>query len=162
MMISLYSLLGPPNHASLVAKDALPDGAVDGRLDGVSARVRDTGETEGTGDSGDYVSPVVAWPFAHDGGDEFSEFVQSIILHRRCAGADQLLALGLDNLAPDRRSQVATQGFLDLGAEALVAQDDRNEFQKLRAFHPAPASCRLPECRHHVVGVKRLDGSRAL
>src|SRR5207302_1379818 len=112
-----------------VAEHPLPYAAVEGGLDGVAAGVGGAREAEGAGDAVDDFFPLIVWPLAHDGSEDFPKLLQAVVGHRGGSSADEL-AVGFDDLAADRGSQVAAQSFLDLGAEALVAQDDRNFLQE--------------------------------
>ena len=69
--------------------------------------------------------------------------------------------VGLDDPAADRRPEVAAEGLVDLGAEALVTEDEGDLLQEFVTVQPAPASGRLAERRQDGVGVDQVDGNRA-
>jgi len=113
------------------------------------------------GKGGDDFFTVVGRSFPHDGAEDFDEFVGLVVGHADGTGTDELGAVGLDDPAADAGTEVATEGFVDLGAEALVAEDEGDFLEKLVTIEPGLATSGLAERSHDVVGVDLVDGRRA-
>jgi len=92
------------------------------------------------GKGGDDFFTVVGRSFPHDGAEDFDEFVGLVVGHADGTGTDELGAVGLDDPAADAGTEVATEGFVDLGAEALVAEDEGDFLEKLVTIEPGLAT----------------------
>ena len=139
----------------------MADSAVDGGLDGVSAGVGDTGEAEVAGEGVDHVLPLVVRALPHHGAERLPQFVKAVVGHRAGPGPHQARSIGFDDAAADGGSQVAPQCLLDLWTEPLVAEDHRYRLHQFVPLQRTPASGRLAERRHDVVGVEFVDRRRA-
>ena len=113
------------------------------------------------GQCGDDFFTVVGGAFPHDGAEDLDEFVGLVVGHADGTGTDKGGAVGLDDPAADGGSEVASEGFVDLGAEALVAEDEGDFLEKLVTIEPALATGGLAERCHDVVGVDLVDRRRA-
>src|SRR5208337_5138725 len=123
---SCFSITVPSRSHFPHIQDPLPDGTGDGFADGFTDTVGKTDEPEVAGEGGDDFFTVAARAFPHDGAEDFDEFVGLVVGHADSPGTDKAGTVGLDDPAPDSGSEVASEGFVDLRAEALVAEDKRN------------------------------------
>src|SRR5271157_1719034 len=155
-----YILFAPPNHGTLVAQDAVADSAVDGGFDRVSAVLGDPDEAEVAGEGGDDFFAVVARAFPHDGAEDFDEFVGLVVGHADGSSTDEVGTIRLDDPAADGGSQVAPERLVDLGAEALVAEDEGDFLEKLVSVEPSLTASGLAERCHDLVGLDLVDRRR--
>ena len=149
-----------PDHTPLVPQQSLPDGAGDGLADRLTDGVGEADEAEVAGEGGDDFLTVIGCAFPHDGAEDLDEFVGLVVGHADGSGTDEVGTIRLDDPAADGGSEVASEGFVDLGAEPLVAEDEGDFLEKLVSIEPALATGGLAERCHDVLGLDLVDRRR--
>ncbi|MBV8310688.1 MAG: hypothetical protein JO344_09910 [Planctomycetaceae bacterium] len=102
---------------------------------------------------GDDFFTVVGRAFTHHGAEDLDEFVGFVVGHVDGPGTNEIGTLGLDDPAADGGSEVAPEGFVDLGSEPLVAKDEGDFLEKLVSIEPAPVPGGLAERCHDPVSI---------
>jgi hypothetical protein len=113
-------LIFPPNHTSLITQKPLSSRAINRRLDRLANRFGDADEAEVAGQSVDDVLAFVDRALSHARAKRLAQLVEAVVGHRSRPSVDERGTVGFDDPSADRRPQVAAEGLVDFGAEALV------------------------------------------
>lgn len=139
----------------------MADRAGDRGLNCLADWVGQADKSEITSERGDYPLTLVLGALAHDVAEGLSQFLHVVVGHCGSAGANKFKAISLDDRAADGGSEVASEGFVDFGAEPLVSDDEGDFLEKLVTIEPSLATGGLAERSHDVLGLDLVDRRRA-